>query len=645
MKKKVFIGFAAALLAVTASGAALAAYADEDIILSEGMELSVTDHETANYSYSFDNCWVDVEDYYYPYTGSAVTPVVHVYDYELEQYLTEGTDYTVAPDADASLGVKTAVINGIGRYAGQSMDAEYCIDPADIESDSVVTVTDCVYTGSRVVPNVTVKYKGKTLTKDEDYTLDFYCDTWNIYDAGTYYVTINGKGNYSGSITEYYKITPKNASSATVTCPAQTYEGYACTPDPVVKIGGRTLTRYQDYDVTYSNNSKPGTATGKITFCGNYSGTKTFTFAINVGKPVITSVLQGEKTIKVFWDSVPAATGYQLYRYDSAKGAYVLVATTKNLAYANSGLNYATKYQFKVRAYYTSNGTNKYGAYSNIRTTYTRPPHTTINMATGEKTCLITWSKVSGIDGYEVLRYVNGSYKRYKLMGAGETRLYITGLSNDVDYRYAVRTYKKVGTATVYSTLTDVVGTQDGKSRFNGLIKGSASRTYKVYNVTGNTTTTSYRYISDSEWALVKKFASTHFKAGMSNYQKAMVAYDYIVNNTNYQYDYSKIQWDRPVYQVFVKHEAQCDGFNGAFVAVMRYLGYDMNLIQGTVNLANGTVGSHFWSTIKRGTQNYIFDTNMEIYWPGNTHYFFCAKYSDYNSYQRYIINKKSRTK
>ena len=79
MKKKVFIGFAAALLAMTASGAALAAYADEDIISGEGQEQFVTDREKSVYSYSFANCWVDVDDYYYCYTDSAVTTVVHVY--------------------------------------------------------------------------------------------------------------------------------------------------------------------------------------------------------------------------------------------------------------------------------------------------------------------------------------------------------------------------------------------------------------------------------------------------------------------------------------------------------------------------------------------------------------------------------------
>ena len=634
-------------LSLAAGTTGICAAANE---LSESETVSIQTYESSDeeWALSFDYCSFYADDGEHIYTGSPVKPSITAYNYYTGDDLKEGVDYTVTADSDPNAGEKTAVIKGLGVYAGQQTEVGYYIYQADL-SDGSVSVPSLTYTGTAVKPAAVVKLGGKTLVEGVDYDAEFSSIEWDEYDVGIYYAYFYGKGNYSGYLSGSYRINQKNASSAVVTgIKSKAYDGWEYCPEPTVTLDGKKLEIYDDYTISYKNNNSIGTGTGTITFKGNYSGRKTFTFMQTIGRPAGVSALQGEKTIKVSWNSVPGAAGYQLYRYDAAKKQYVLVGSTKNTAYANSGLQYATAYKYKVRAYYTQNGSTKYGSYSNIINTTTLPPHTTVTMATGEKTCLVKWSKVTGIDGYELMRFDrdSGTYKRYKLMGKNDTQLYITGLSNDTDYRYLVRTYKTVNGKTVYSRESNNMGTQDKTSRFNGLLRSSVSRTYKIYNVTGAKTTTSYRTIPDSEWNLVKKFASTHFKSGWSNYQKAKYTYDYIVNHTNYQNDYSKIDWSRPVYQVFVKREAQCDGFNGAFVAVMRYLGYDMNLIQGTVNQSGGKIGPHWWATIKRGTQNYIFDTNMEYYWSGDTHYFFCAKYSDplYVS-GRYRINNKNRYK
>jgi gliding motility-associated-like protein len=60
----------------------------------------------------------------------------------------------------------------------------------------------------------------------------------------------------------------------------QTYTGSALTPAVVVKDGNTTLTATTDYTAVYTSNTNLGTATVTITGAGNYSGTKTQTFAI-----------------------------------------------------------------------------------------------------------------------------------------------------------------------------------------------------------------------------------------------------------------------------------------------------------------------------------------------------------------------------
>ncbi|MDO4308555.1 MAG: leucine-rich repeat protein [Eubacteriales bacterium] len=65
----------------------------------------------------------------------------------------------------------------------------------------------------------------------------------------------------------------------------QTYTGKALKPAVTVKLGTRTLKSGTDYTVGYSNNTKAGTATVKITGKGNYTGTITKTFKIVYAVP------------------------------------------------------------------------------------------------------------------------------------------------------------------------------------------------------------------------------------------------------------------------------------------------------------------------------------------------------------------------
>jgi len=72
------------------------------------------------------------------------------------------------------------------------------------------------------------------------------------------------------------------------------------------------------------------------------------------------------KAIKLTWKKVKGATGYQVYRYNKAKGKYVHCFTTKKLTLTNKGLKADTKYSYKVRAYKVKDGKKYFGAFSQI---------------------------------------------------------------------------------------------------------------------------------------------------------------------------------------------------------------------------------------------------------------------------------------
>ena len=114
-------------------------------------------------------------------------------------------------------------------------------------------------------------------------------------DADTGAVTVVGvgtatiKAHTDGTATYLpddasYELTvkAKDVSGATIEeVAAQTYTGNELKPKLVVKDGGTTLNEGTDYDVVYTDNVFPGTATATVTFKGNYTGKATKTFTIN----------------------------------------------------------------------------------------------------------------------------------------------------------------------------------------------------------------------------------------------------------------------------------------------------------------------------------------------------------------------------
>lgn len=115
-------------------------------------------------------------------------------------------------------------------------------------------------------------------------------------DETTGIVTVKGVGTttikaHTDGSDEYlpadasYELTvkPKDISTtATIAdIEAKTYTGEELKPELTVEDGETPLKEGTDYDVAYTNNVFPGTATATVTFKGNYTGKATKTFTIN----------------------------------------------------------------------------------------------------------------------------------------------------------------------------------------------------------------------------------------------------------------------------------------------------------------------------------------------------------------------------
>ena len=164
-------------------------------------------------------------------------------------------------------------------------------------------------------------------------------------------------------------------ASVTLSTSTYAYDGKAKKPGVTVKLNGKTLKNGTDYSVTYSNNTKVGTAKVTIKGKGNYSGTITKTFKINPAKQEIQKLTAKSKAFFVDWAQKGSATGYEIQyatnsKFTSAKK--VTITNNKTDKTTISKLSGNKKYYVRVRSYTTVKGTKYYGAWSASKSVTTK---------------------------------------------------------------------------------------------------------------------------------------------------------------------------------------------------------------------------------------------------------------------------------
>ena len=217
------------------------------------------------------------------YNAKVRTPSVTVKD-SAGKVLVKDTDYTVTYDEGRrNVGTYNVKVTFMGNYSG-SKTLSFKITPMDISKCTVkLSATSYTYKAAVITPTVTITNpNGAKLTKDTHYTVEYSSGRRNV---GTYDVTVTLKGNYKGSKTLSFKITPMDISKCTVKLSATslTYNASVRTPSvTVTNPNGAKLTKDTHYTVTYDEGRRNvGTYNVTVKLKGNYTGTKTLSFKIN----------------------------------------------------------------------------------------------------------------------------------------------------------------------------------------------------------------------------------------------------------------------------------------------------------------------------------------------------------------------------
>lgn len=135
------------------------------------------------------------------------------------------------------------------------------------------------------------------------------------------------------------------------------------------------------------------------------------------------------------------------------------------------------------------------------------------------------------------------------------------------------------------------------------------------------------KFLKGKEEKILKKHLNKIIEDDMSNYEKAKVCYDYIINNTYYAYG----GWGNAIESVLEHGYGTCTEYSYVYMAMMRYLGFDAKTVDGSTAMAAGGYGYHMWTEVKLNGNTYVFDPQVEDDMSNGkiNYYRFCKTYSE----------------
>ena len=151
---------------------------------------------------------------------------------------------------------------------------------------TIADVEDLPYNGKEQHPAPVVTLNSDVLEAGANYQVTYSEGCANV---GTYTITVEGVGRYTGTLTKTFNIVPYDISGCNITVNNQPYTSNVINVIPTVKYGAITLAQGEDKDYTFVTNpatvQEVGDYTLTITGKGNYTGTKEATFNVYYAVP------------------------------------------------------------------------------------------------------------------------------------------------------------------------------------------------------------------------------------------------------------------------------------------------------------------------------------------------------------------------
>ncbi len=170
----------------------------------------------------------------------------------------------------------------------------------------------------------------------------------------------------------------------------------------------------------------------------------------------------GYSSIKLSWKKVSGASGYVVYRANSANGKYKAVKTIKKgktTSFTDKKRTTGKAYYYKLRPYKTVKNKKQYMSYSSVVSTKAVPGRVKFTKLTARnQKATLKWKKVSGASGYLLYRSdrKDGGFTCINSVSSRRTSYTNTKLKKGQTYYYRIRAYRKVGGKRVYGNFSVV---------------------------------------------------------------------------------------------------------------------------------------------------------------------------------------------
>ena len=220
-------------------------------------------------------------------------------------------------------------------------------------------------------------------------------------------------------------------ASVTLSTSTYAYDGKAKKPGVTVKLNGKTLKNGTDYTVSYSNNTKVGTAKVTITGKGNYTGSvsKTYSIKNNFKKATVSGI------------STKAFTGKNITQSITVKynGKTLKNGTDYAVSYSNNKNIGTATVKITGKGSYTGTIT---------KTFKINPAKQEIQKLTAKsKAFFVDWAQKGSATGYEIQYATNSKFtsaKKVTITNNKTDTKTISKLSGKKKYYVRVRSYTTV---------------------------------------------------------------------------------------------------------------------------------------------------------------------------------------------------------
>ena len=220
-------------------------------------------------------------------------------------------------------------------------------------------------------------------------------------------------------------------ASVTLSTSTYAYDGKAKKPGVTVKLNGKTLKNGTDYTVSYSNNTKVGTAKVTITGKGNYTGSvsKTYSIKNNFKKATVSGI------------STKAFTGKNITQSITVKynGKTLKNGTDYTVSYSNNKKIGTATVKIAGKGSYTGTVT---------KTFKINPAKQEIQKLTAKsKAFFVDWAQKGSATGYEIQYATNSKFtsaKKVTITNNKTDTKTISKLSGKKKYYVRVRSYTTV---------------------------------------------------------------------------------------------------------------------------------------------------------------------------------------------------------